>query len=105
MKAFRQPVTLFQGAVRKRALSSRGWEKGSFVGKAAVWKRGTTPSFQRGVSLSGKADSSVPPQEPRQHSGHEPEHGNEGKGMAQARRVGDEADDRRAEQEAEEPDG
>lgn len=53
----------------------------------------------------GEPDGSVPPQEPRQHSGHESEHGNEGKGMAQARRVGDEADDRRAEQEAEEPDG
>lgn len=55
--------------------------------------------------LRGKRDGSVPPQEPRQHSGHEPEHGNEGKGMAEARRVGDETDDRRAEQEAEEPDG
>lgn len=74
--------------------------------EATVWKREQHGRSNETFSFTGKQDSFSSAAEPRQHSDYEPEHhGNEGQKMAQARRVGDEADDRRAEREAEEPDG
>ena len=95
----------FQGTVHKKSPFLKRMGKRLFCWEGRRLEEGTTPSFQRGVSLYGESGTVQFRRRPRQHSGHEPEHGNEGKGMAEARRVGDETDDRRAEQEAEEPDG